>query len=109
MSDNPENLACRAVPAQAALAPVAAPAGEVDFPDNTTPHQPRIIRLNNFTNELVPRCARETVVPAEKLDVGVADAAAQQPDHRVTLWPTGFGDFSYRCATLFKVDRDHAG
>jgi hypothetical protein len=32
--DNSKNLACRAVPAQAALAPIATPAGKIDFSDN---------------------------------------------------------------------------
>ena len=59
--------------AQAAPAPSALPAGQIDLSNDAPSHQTRIIRGNDFANELMPRRPGKPVVAAEKLDVPVLD------------------------------------
>jgi len=61
--DDAQNLARWTVPAKAALAPIAAPAREIDFSNNASSNQEWIVRRDNLSDEFVPGCTGETVVP----------------------------------------------
>src|SRR5262249_47604379 len=107
MSDNSKNLAARAVPPKAAAAPVAIPAGEIDFADDTPAQQLRIIRRDNLANELVPGSACESVVAAKQFQIGIADATAQQTDRCVPFRRARPACFLQRHAALFEMDSNH--
>jgi hypothetical protein len=109
MAQDPKNLARRTVPAQATLTPIATPACEVDFANHSASDQTRVVGIDDFPNEFMSRNTFEPVVPAKQFDIRVTDAATQKPDNGITLWAAGFRDLSDSHATLFKMDRDHAG
>ena len=109
MSDDPQNFSRWAMTAKASLAPVTSPAREIDLADNTTAQEAWIVGCHNFSDEFVSRRARESVIAAKKLEIGVADASAQKTNHRIAFGPARLWNLSYRCATLFKVNRNHSG
>jgi hypothetical protein len=89
MADDAEDGAPRAMAAEAAPAPLASAAGQVDFADDATANPRGRIRLDHFPDELVSGRAREAVVTALQFQVGIADAAAQQADEGESLGPVG--------------------
>ena len=104
---NSQHGAMRAVAAQFAPAPLAAAAGQIDFADHAPAHQRAIVRFHHHADELVPRCAAKTVVAALELEVGVADAAAQQADEREASGAAGRPAPPHLDAAVFQVNGEH--
>ena len=89
MVDDAEHGALRAMTAQAAPAPVARAAGQVDFADDAPADPLGRIGFDHFAHELVPGRAGEAVIAALQFEVGIADAAAEQADEREARGPVG--------------------
>jgi hypothetical protein len=83
MLDDAENLARRAVTAQATFAPIAPSTREIYLPYNTTPEEAKIVGGNHFPDELVSRSAGESIVSPQKLEIRVADAGLKEPNDRI--------------------------
>ena len=79
------------MPAQAAAAPLAVPARQVDFPDNAPANQAGAVRLHHLAHEFVAGRAAEAVVAALQFEIGIADARHQQPDQRKAFGTCGNG------------------
>ncbi len=77
------------MPPQAALAPGAVRAGEVDFAHHAPADQSARIGLHHLAHELMAGRARKAVIAALQLQIGIADAAGQQADQRETSGPLG--------------------
>ena len=75
------------MPAEAAAAPLARAASQIDLADHTPADPSAIIRRDNFADELVPRRSAKTVIAALQLEIGIADSAAQQPDQSESFGP----------------------
>src|SRR5215471_8770056 len=96
------------MPPQPAPAPVASLARQVDLARHPLPDQRRIVRLRYLGNELVPRCARESVIPALQFQIGIADASQQQTQQRETLRPLEPPHVAHRHLPAFQMNRQHA-
>jgi len=107
--DDAQNLARWTVPAKAALAPIAAPAREIDFSNNASSNQEWIVRRDNLSDEFVPGCTGETVVTLKQFKICVAYATTQEADYRIAFRSSWPGNLPDRDPMLFKVDRNHAG
>lgn len=97
----------RAVASQAAPAPAALAAAQVDFADHPAAHQVRIACFNHLADKLMSRRSGEPVVPALQLQIGIADTAAQQAYHREAFWPAGTRYAADVDTTLFQMNRAH--
>src|SRR5439155_27287706 len=93
----------------APAAPVAAAATQIDLAHHAPPDQVAPVRLHHFAHELVPWYARETVIAALQFEVGIADAAAQQPDQRKSSWRARTRNAFHRDTAIFEVNRKHRG
>jgi len=93
---------------QASLAPVTTTAREIDLTNNPTATEVWTVCFDHFSDELVAGRARESIVPAKKLQIRVADASTQQTDHRIALRPARFWNLLYGCTALLKVNRNHS-
>ena len=78
MFDDAENGPRRAVAAEAALAPIAMSAGEIDLADDPFPDPRFVGGLRDFADEFVAGCAGKSVVSALKLQIGGADSGGEQ-------------------------------
>ncbi len=108
--DDAENAARRAMASEAASAPFAMTAGEIDFAGHALPHPLWFgWTVYDLTDEFVTRRAREAVVSTLQLEVGGADAGGQQANAG-----EAFGDAGQRLAAHFdaagcKMNGKHAG
>src|SRR5579859_4978862 len=109
MFHDPEHRALRAMPAEAPPAPVAAAATQVDLSHYALPDQFAPPRLHHLTHKLVSRNAGETVIAALQFQIGIADAAAQQPDQRESLRRARPRNSFQRHAPIFYVNCNHRG
>jgi len=78
--------------AEAAPAPSALSAREIDFADNALSDEIAIVRHHDFTNELMPGGSGESVVSTEQFQIRVTDSAAQQADQRISARPPRLGN-----------------
>src|SRR5262245_41607170 len=87
MADDAQNAPIRAVAAQSLQTPLAFGTCDIHFTHNPAPSQPRIIRLDDFTDKLVARSTRKAIVAALEFEVGVADTCQNRADRCKTLCP----------------------
>jgi len=95
--------------AQTSFAPATASTGKIDLTHNTLADKLWSVCCHDFSDKFVAGGTRETVIAPKKFQIGVADASAQEANDRIALRPPRLSCLSYRCATFFKVDCDHAG
>lgn len=89
---NTENLPALAVGPSAGEAGMARAAGDVDLAHDPLPHQLGArCRLDHLSHELVAEDARERVVAAGELEVGVADAGLEHADQGIAGSWLGIG------------------
>jgi hypothetical protein len=93
--------------AEAAAAPIAPAAGEVDFAGDAPSDQIAAVRGDNFADELMTRTTAEAIIPPLELEVGVADSGHQDPDQREAFPAPGYGSLTDGDTTLFEVDGEH--
>ena len=106
---NPQNLTRGTVPTKAPPAPLALPAGQIDFSDYPPAEESRIIRSDHFANEFMPRRALKCIVTAEKFDVCVANAGTQETNQRVAGGPLRSWNLADTSPSILKMNSDHAG
>src|SRR6185369_4504542 len=94
---------------QLALAPLAGAAAQVDFADDAAADQLATVGFDDFPDEFVSGSARESVVSALELEIGIADAGAQHPDEGESGWTLWFGDVLCLDAAGFEVNCEHVG
>ena len=109
MSHDSKDLSRWTMTSKATTAPVTASAREVDFADDALSKKMRAIGRNHFTDEFMPGRARKAVVPAKKLEIGIADSPIQEADGREAFGPSRSSRLSNRSVALLKVNRDHFG
>jgi len=102
-----EDLSSGTVPAQIAFTPLALATCQIDLADDSPTRQTTVLRGHNFADELVSRSPGEIVIAAEQFEVGIANAATQKPDQRVTCGTAGFGHADNGGAPFFNVNCDH--
>jgi hypothetical protein len=107
MVDDAENGAMRAMAAEAAAAPVARAAGQVDLAGDAAADPRGRIRLDHFAHELMAGRAGEAVVTALEFEIGIADAAAKQADQGEARGPAGARLIAYFDASVFQVYGQH--
>jgi hypothetical protein len=78
MLDDAENGPRRAMPAEAALAPLAMPTGQIDFAYDAFPDPRFVGGLRYLAHELVTGRTGESVVSALKFEIGGADSGREQ-------------------------------
>src|SRR6202162_297766 len=105
--EDAEHAASGAVTSEAAPAPIAAPAGEVDLPDDALAHPRRARGSLDAADELMAGNAREAVVAAPELQVGVADARRDDAHERETPLGNRSPDIADPCPTAFEKERLH--
>src|SRR5205814_4904220 len=66
---------------------LARSARQIDFADDAAADKGRVVRFDDLADEFVARRPGKTVVSALKLDIGVANAAGQQPYQRKPFGP----------------------
>jgi hypothetical protein len=93
--------------AEAAVAPFAFPACQVDFACDTFAEEVGIVSVYDLAYELVAGNSGETVVPTLEFKIGVADAAEKEADGCESVWTGGLGSSSDFDTALFEVDCDH--
>src|SRR5579864_6039399 len=90
-----------------AAAPVALVAGNVDLADHALADERAGIGLGYFRNELVAWRARETVVAALQLEIGIADARAEKAEEREALGARGQRHIDSGDGSVLQVDSQH--
>jgi hypothetical protein len=103
MVDDAEDGSPRAMAAEAAPAPVARAAGQVDLADDAAADPRGRIRLNHFANEFMAGRAGEAIVTALEFEIGIADAAAEQADQGEAREPVRARLIAYFYASVFEV------
>jgi hypothetical protein len=86
MPDDAEDGPSWAVAAEAALAPIAMSAGEVDFASHSFPNPRLVGGVCYFTNEFVAGRAGKAVVSALKFEIRRTDSGGQHANPGESLW-----------------------
>ena len=105
--DDAEHGAMRAVAAEAAGAPLAGAAGEVDFAHHAAAEQRGVVGFHDFAHELVAGHAGEAVVAALEFEVGVADAGGEEADKRVAGGARRQGHVAHGDEAVIEKDGEH--
>src|SRR5579862_6139323 len=92
---------------EAAPAPFAFSASQVDFADYAASQQAPVIGFDNLTHEFVARRSRKTVIAALQFQIGVADAAAQQTYPRKAVCAPGQRHAAHTHPALLQMHRAH--
>jgi hypothetical protein len=103
MVDDAENGSAWAMPAQAATAPLAPAAGQVDLANHAASNQRGRIRLDHLADELMAGRAGKAVITALEFQIGIADASAEQADESEARGPVGARLVVYFYASVFQV------
>src|ERR1700722_4213521 len=107
MFDDAQNGAMRAVPSQAAAAPLAGPESQVDLTYDPAADPFAGIGVQHLAHEFMARRAGEAVISALQFQVGIADAAAEEPDQRESLGTSGARLVAHLDAPVFQVYDQH--
>ena len=109
MIHDAEDATLRAMPAEPAAAPLASAARQVDLAHHAAADPRGRIRLHHFTHEFMSWSAGKTVVPALQFQIGIADAAAEQPDQCEAGGTAGLRFFPHFHTPVLQVYGNHAG
>ena len=104
---NPQNLARWTMPPQAASAPVAFSARQIDLAHHAPAQQIRIVRRHDFPDELMARRSGKAVITAKQLQIRIADSGVQEFNHRVAFAAPRTRRLTDGRAVFFEVDRNH--
>jgi len=107
MVDDTQHRAPGAMAAEAAPAPVAPAAGQIDLSDHAAANPRGRIRFDHLADEFVAGRAGEAVVSALELEIGIADAAAEQANEGEACGPVGARLVAQFDASVFKVYGQH--
>jgi hypothetical protein len=107
MPNDSEHCPVRTVTSESAAAPVARIAREINLADDALSDEMRCICFDNLSDELMSGCSAKTVVAPLQFDVGVADAADQQPDGCKSFGSPRLCGFANRNAAIFEMNGDH--
>jgi hypothetical protein len=107
MVDDAENRAPRAMASEAAPAPVAGAAGQVDLAGDAAANPGGRIRLDHLADELVAGRAGEAVVTMLEFEIGIADAGAEQADEGEARGPVGARLAAYFYTPVFQMYGKH--
>src|SRR4051812_41246719 len=107
MFHDAEHLSGRAVAAEAALAPIAMSAGEVDLTDDSLPNPRLVCGLCDFADKFVARRAEEPVVSALEFQVGGTDSRGEQADSRKTFRHSRQRNLAEPHASRFQMNGKH--
>ena len=66
------------MPAKPARAPLALPARQIDFADDSLADPALVVSIDHFTHELVAGRPAKTIITTLQLQIGVANPAIQQ-------------------------------
>src|SRR5579863_950659 len=108
MAHNAEHGTIRTVAAQTAPAPGTVAACEIDFADHALADQVARIRGHHFAYKFMPGHAGKSVIAALQFEIGVANAAEQEPDQSETLRPVRLRVFADRNLPGIQVDCNHS-
>jgi hypothetical protein len=104
MLDDAEDGPGRAMAAEAPPAPIAMPAGEVDFACDTLPNPRFVGGVCYFTDEFVAGRARKAVVSALKFEIRRTDSGGQHANPGESLWHARQGMMAKTHTAGFQVN-----
>ncbi len=107
MIHDAEHGARGAVAGEAAAAPLAVGAGEIDFAGDAAADEGASVRFDDFGDEFVAGGAGEAVVAALKLEIGIADAGGEQAKQGEALGPGRHGHLAQGDGTILQMYREH--
>jgi threonine synthase len=104
---DPEHSALGTMTPQPSLAPLAGSASQIDLTHHALADPIAIVRCDHFADELVPRRSAEAVVTVLKLDIGIADSAAEQPDQSESFGPPRARVVAQEDHAFVETNREH--
>jgi hypothetical protein len=104
MLHDSENGSRRTMPPEAAAAPIAMSAREIDFADDPFPNPRCVGGVCHFAHEFMAWGAGKTVVSALKLQVRGTDSGGEHPNPGESLWHAGQRNAAQLHAARFQMN-----
>ena len=105
--DNTQHAAYGTMPAEAASAPFALAARQVDLAGDADAQPLRVFTGDDFAHELVSGCSGESIVTALQFEVSGADSCGEHSNTSETQGDTGQGSVTNIDALRLEVNLKH--